>query len=346
MVFLSLVLLLLAGAGYLFTFKRKLVDHAGHSAVIEKPAARPEAPTANAWSSFDTHGKVAGARFSPDGKLLAVVVNDKSVYFLDVATGLVAQRLEEPCCAIEGVGFSGDSRTLALAMNDGDGVRITLISMLDGKFQTQVQEIRQQGSLVHSVEFSGDGKYLLSMIDSDAVLWKVGAGAIEKRFDVGVNGICSMGTNGATIVSGGSNESEVKIWDVASGDVRLILSGHKEGLLSVAIASDGVTAVSGGYDATARIWDLPTGALKAVLKHGADDAIRAMAFSHSASNLATAGDSVRIWNLATNSVDQIFAANHVTSLAYSRDDRLLAGTDSNGKLMLWHLNLTSIQAGL
>jgi WD40 repeat protein len=56
--------------------------------------------------------------------------------------------------------------------------------------------------------------------------------------------------DGKTLASG-SIDGTVKLWDVASGQVRATLTGT-----SVAFAADGKTLVSGGEDYTVKLWDL------------------------------------------------------------------------------------------
>ncbi len=331
-------LVILVIAGWMILGRRQIARH------LDQPQ-KPFTPVVHVsntpqWQSFSGHGKISAARFSHDGKLIAVVGDQKELYLLDVLSGSIVQQISDACCTIEAADFSVDGTQLAIAMNgvnsENDGARIRVLRISEGKYSTTVRELREHGNLVHSVAFLRDGQRLLTEIDSDAVLWNVESGSVEKRFEAGVNGVCALSADQSTIVSAGSNSNEVKLWEVASGVTRLALTGHTEGLLALAISSDGTTAASGGYDATARIWDMASGGPKGVLAHG-QAAVNALAFSSSGSSLATASDVVRVWNLTTKSQVQMFSVPRVTSLAYSPDDRLLAGTSPDGGLLLWRL---------
>ena len=50
-----------------------------------------------------------------------------------------------------------------------------------------------------------------------------------------------------------------------TGECRQTLAGHTDAVLSVAVSSDGTTAVSGSADKTVRVWDLTTGECRQTL---------------------------------------------------------------------------------
>ena len=52
----------------------------------------------------------------------------------------------------------------------------------------------------------------------------------------------------------GSWERTIKLWNLATGKVINTLEGHYERILSVAIAADNKTIVSGSGDKTIRVW--------------------------------------------------------------------------------------------
>ena len=54
----------------------------------------------------------------------------------------------------------------------------------------------------------------------------------------------------------GSEEDELRYWDLAQGKEVRQLKGHTKGTCSVAISPDGRLGLSGSVDGTARLWDL------------------------------------------------------------------------------------------
>ena len=70
--------------------------------------------------------------------------------------------------------------------------------------------------------------------------------------DNGVRSV-SISPDGSTLVSG-SWDNTIKIWNLATGQLRQTLTGHDNYVLSVSISPDGSTLVSGSSDNTIKIW--------------------------------------------------------------------------------------------
>jgi WD40 repeat protein len=51
----------------------------------------------------------------------------------------------------------------------------------------------------------------------------------------------------------------VRIWDIATGQARAVLAGHKEWVKAMAVAPDGSWLATGDANGTLRIWDAVTG---------------------------------------------------------------------------------------
>lgn len=55
----------------------------------------------------------------------------------------------------------------------------------------------------------------------------------------------------------GSDDGTVRLWDVQTAKEVLRFEGHMGSVRSVAMSVDGMRAISGGDDATLRVWKLP-----------------------------------------------------------------------------------------
>lgn len=148
------------------------------------------------------------------------------------------------------------------------------------------------------------------------------------------------------LASGASDDSDVRIWDVATGRVLRRLSGHTGWIRSLAFAPDGTLLASGSTDQTVRIWDAATGQLRATLS-GHAGFIGGVAFSPDGATLASASrdGSVRLWDVASGREIGGFsfrtALNPETNLrywatgvAFSPDGKSLAVGSTEGVVYL------------
>lgn len=67
-----------------------------------------------------------------------------------------------------------------------------------------------------------------------------------------------MSSDDSRIISG-SDDTSIKIWDVASGVCIQTLDGHKRPVTSVCISSDTCYVASGSSDNTVKVWDVASG---------------------------------------------------------------------------------------
>jgi WD40 repeat protein len=114
------------------------------------------------------------------------------------------------------------------------------------------------------------------------------------------------------------------------------LTGHSEGVLSVAWSPNGKQLATGSWDKTARVWDSIARKQAVILGHGGP--VLSVAFSPDGKLLATGSgdDAARVWDLATGREQRKFdLGSPVYSVAFTSDGkRLAAGTDK-GTVKIW-----------
>ena len=112
-----------------------------------------------------------------------------------------------------------------------------------------------------------------------------------------------MTRDGKRIVSGAGGlgiPGEVKVWDAATGQNLLTLTGHTDGVHGVAVSPDGKRIVSGSWDNTVKVWDADTGRNLSTLK-GHTSGVTCVAVSPDGKRLVSGGwdNIVKVWDVAT-----------------------------------------------
>jgi Tol biopolymer transport system component len=187
--------------------------------------------SAKARTSLAHDADASALAFSPDGKVLAwsvMILKDGQIAAVEVHRRDLAQQQDLPVLSnpagkapLNSLTYSADGHALAGA--DFVGNIVVWDTATNKVLITMKQEDRKR---VRSLSFSPDGKLL--------------AAALGNR-------------------PGHDHEPGlIVLWDAASGERRLVLTGHTNEVLSVAFSPDGKLLASGGSDRTVRLWDLTT----------------------------------------------------------------------------------------
>lgn len=147
--------------------------------------------------------------FSPDGKTIVSGGWDKSLTFLDAATGKVRFTLKENRNIIDGIAFSPDGGSLATCHHGGN------VYLRDPKTGVVRKTLAAHREVAWSISFSPDGKWLASSGDNTVCVWEVATGAelLCRKGHEGRAYQAEFGADGRTLLSS-SGDLTALLWDI------------------------------------------------------------------------------------------------------------------------------------
>ena len=274
------------------------------------------------------------AAASPDGRLLVVAGESKSIYVLDRAAAKVVAELTGHADVVAALAFSPDGMTLASAGYD------KTVKLWDTTTWKESRTLTGHTGWVLGVAFSPDGKTLATGgYDKTVRLWDVATGTPKanwKEHTAGVRAV-AFTPNGQHLLSAGSDRI-VRVWDLAAGTVARQLKGHKGAVRAVVVSPDGKLIVTGGEDKAVKVWDAATGAeLRSVA--GLPDLVTALRFSPKGQTLAagTFAGPVAVLDPLTGRRRQTLGgpAEGVTGLVFTPDGGHLLATSQDRTIRQW-----------
>ncbi|KZP04863.1 WD40 repeat-like protein [Athelia psychrophila] len=289
---------------------------------------------------------VTAVNFSPNGELLVSGSEDCTVRIWDLENSTqVWKRPRRHDGPVFSVAFSHSGSLIAAGSADGY-VKVWDASPKQTTWKRDpVPDIE---ALAWAVALSADGERIAHGITRDhtILMWCISRDGAEEVVLEGHRGpirAVVFSSDGLTL-SSGSQDNDIIVWDVVSGDLKRVLSGHTDYILALCFAPDDSTRIaSGSEDQTVRLWNM-AGKNDSRQFRGHRKAVRTVAFSSDGQRLASGSSDgeVRVWDATSGAALNTFAAGAgtvVMSVAFSSAADRLFSSDRDGHLQTWDLSL-------
>jgi serine/threonine protein kinase/tetratricopeptide (TPR) repeat protein len=285
-----------------------------------------------------THGWVDGISIAPDGRTMITACEDGKATQWDVASGRELRVLWHPA-ATRVVEFLPDGRRAVTGCVDG------IVRLWDLSSGAEVRRfVEHKDKIDHGLALSRDGLRLVTgSEDRSVILWDVDKERPVRIFKDLPSPIYSVAISpdGRRLLAGGNGSFFVI--KVDSGEVRMLLPGHKKGVWAVAFAPDGRHAASGGDDGQVIYWDLE--AAKVDYQYdGGNQFVRAVRFDHDGQILRVASQNwngghageLMTWDVKTRQLPTIIPGPQHSNLALMPGGGL-ATTSGEGVARIWRV---------
>jgi WD40 repeat protein len=195
------------------------------------------------------------------------------------------------------------------------------------------------------VAYSPDGQLLASGDQAGEVrVWDMPGGTL--RYVLPVRGPCvhalAFSPDSKSLLTAAALDEgpgDINVWEAKTGKSDGVLKGHTKGVMEISFGPGGQTLVSGGLDATVRVWDFAKRREVRVIPAPDGHWIRSVVLSADGKIAVGGGKGGKVFLLG---LDGKLVKSFDTSsgpVCFSPDGRLLAGTTwTQGLVTVWEVN--------
>jgi WD40 repeat protein len=190
---------------------------------------------------------------SPDGETCFTGHLEGIIRVWNCETGGLKKKLTGHEDTVDRIVFSPDGRLLATAGRDG------MAKLWDAASAKQLA-VFEMPPHCYDVAFSPNGRLLACWSEDDAMLFDVRS-QIQLQLLQGhqSSAQCVTFSPDGRLLATGSHDRTIRLWNVATGEVKHVIAAHREKIASLAFSPDGRTIASGDDTGTISFSHVETG---------------------------------------------------------------------------------------
>lgn len=284
-------------------------------------------------------GRLGMAYFSPDGKAILTRIGANLVIF-DLQSEKEISRIEiesESRRIMRTATFSHDGRYIIRSVDKN------LISVWDLYTGKTIKNFRGINGWADSIASSPDGKYLVAKriwgTERSIILWDYETGKkLWEHDSKGKETFIRFSPNGKFIAVGTYTSDVILFLNSTNGNQIKDFSGHSGPVHFINFSPDGKYLLSGGKDATIKLWEVASGKeIKQLVGHSSS--LITAQFSPDGKNIVSASsdETIRLWSTASGKeirrLERDCHSFHSVSFSPSGNHILSVGSDNS--LRLW-----------
>jgi len=231
--------------------------------------------------------------------------------------------------AVHSISFSADGKAIVTASFEG--------AVLLWDAPSRQSTLVMAGQKATSAAISPDGKWIAAgYFDGKIRIWD--AAKLEPR-TIPAHSIQILGlvfTPDSKHLLSSSTDATAKLWDVATGKLKLQYGGHPKGAMCAAIDSTGKLGAVGAASQEIKVWDLLSGRESRIVTTGPDSIFK-VAFMPDGKSVISGGKAdVVQWDLLT-ATPRVFGSHTmmVRGIAITPNGRWIATSSEQDGLKIW-----------